>query len=122
MHRPCPQGASMLSRPLAILIMSQLLFTAGDLLARAHVKDNFTVANLLTGWFAAYLVLRTVAMFGQLYVLSIVEIGRTIALFGASSIVVSNVLGWMILREVLSPITYVGISLAVLAFLILSWQ
>jgi multidrug transporter EmrE-like cation transporter len=112
----------MLSRPLAILIISQLLFTAGDLLARAHVKANFTVANFLTGWFVAYLLLRTVAMFGQLYVLSTVDIGRTIALFGASSIVVSNLLGWMVLKEVLSPVTYVGISLAVLAFIVISWQ
>src|SRR6266508_2222469 len=112
----------MLSRPLAILIVSQLLFTAGDLLARTHVRGNFTAVNFLTVWFAAYLLLRTVAMFGQLYVLSTVEIGKTIALFGASSIVISNLLGWMVLREVLSPITYVGISLAVLAFLVISWK
>ena len=112
----------MLSKPVVIVIVSQLLFTAGDLLARGHVKDNFTVANFLTGWFAAYLLLRTVATFAQLYVLSTVEIGKTIALFGASSIVIANALGWLVLREVLSPITYVGISLAVLAFLVISWK
>jgi len=112
----------MLSKPVAVVIVSQLLFTAGDLLARGHVKDNFSVANFLTGWFAAYLLLRTVTTFAQLYVLSTVEIGKTIALFGASSIVIANVLGWLVLREVLSPITYVGISLAVLAFLVISWK
>lgn len=112
----------MLNRPLAILVVSQLLFTAGDLLARAHIKGNFTLANFLTGWFVTYLLVRTVAMFGQLYVLSTAEIGKTIALFGASSIVISNLLGWMVLREVLSPITYLGITLAVLAFIVISWQ
>jgi uncharacterized membrane protein len=112
----------MLSKPVAVVIVSQLLFTSGDLLARGNVRDNLTVANLLSGWFASYLLLRTVATFGQLYVLSTVEIGRTVALFGASSIVIANVLGWLVLREVLSPIAYVGISLAVLAFLVISWK
>lgn len=63
--------------------------------------------------------MRTVAMFGQLYVLSRVELGKTMALFGALSIVLSAGLGFLFLREVLSIQVYIGIVLAVTAFLVL---
>jgi hypothetical protein len=111
-----------MSLPLVVVIVSQLLFTAGDLLARAHIKGNFTIANLLTGWFVVYLLLRTAGTFGQLYVLSSVELGKTMALFGAASVMIANVLGWLVLQEVLPPITYVGIGLAVLALAIMGWR
>jgi len=108
--------------PLLIVIASQLLFTAGDLLARQHMRGNFALANFLTGWFLAYLVLRTAATFGQLYVLSTVDLGKTMALFGAASVMIANVLGWLVLQEVLPPISYVGIGLAVLALAVMGWR
>ena|SRR6266487_3871356 len=111
-----------MSLPLIAVIASQLLFTAGDLLARQHLRGDFTVANFLTGWFAAYLLLRTAGTFGQLYVLSAVQLGKTMALFAAASVVIANVLGWLVLQEVLPPITYVGIGLAVLAVVIMGWR
>jgi len=111
-----------MSLPLVVVIASQLLFTAGDLLARKHIKGDFTIANFLTGWFAAYLLLRTAATFGQLYVLSAVELGKTMALFAAASVMVANLLGWLVLQEVLPSITYVGIGLAVLAVAIMGWR
>jgi multidrug transporter EmrE-like cation transporter len=108
--------------PLLIVIVSQLLFTAGDLLARHHMRGNFAVANFLTVWFVAYLLLRTAATFGQLYVLSTVDLGKTMALFGAASVMIANVLGWLVLQEVLPPISYVGIALAVLALAVMGWR
>jgi len=101
--------------------MTQLLFTTGDLLARANMKrGGFALANFVTGWFLLYTLTRTIATFGQLYVLATVPIGRTMALFGATSITVVNLLGVLLLGEVLSAWSYVGVSLAVLSFVVMA--
>jgi uncharacterized membrane protein len=42
------------------------------------------------------------------------------ALFGAGSIVLANVLGVLLLGDVVSMRSYVGIALAVMAFLVMS--
>jgi multidrug transporter EmrE-like cation transporter len=59
-------------------------------------------------------------MFGQLYVLSAMQVGRTMALFSATSLVVVNVLGILLLGEVLSTQAYLAIALVVFAFILLS--
>ncbi|HEX8557108.1 MAG TPA: hypothetical protein VF668_03345 [Pyrinomonadaceae bacterium] len=64
--------------------------------------------------------LRTAATFGRLYVFTRAGLGRTMALFGATSVVLSNVLGLLAPGESPSAPAYVGVSLAVLAFLVLS--
>jgi hypothetical protein len=110
-----------LKSPLVLIVGTQALFTAGDLLARANMrKGGFTLANFVTVWFIAYFTLRTLAMFGQLYVLANVPIGKSMALFGATSIALVNVLGVLLLGEVLTASTYVGVSLAVLAFVVIA--
>lgn len=58
-------------------------------------------------------------MFGELYVFSRVDLGKTTALFGAASIVIANALGMLLLGEFLSPIGYVAILLAITAFVLL---
>jgi hypothetical protein len=83
-------------------------------------KQGFKLSTFLTGWFVIYFVIRTVAMFGQLYIFTTIELGKTMALFGAVSIILSNLLGLLILREVQSVGVYIGVSFAVLAFLILA--
>ena len=63
-----------------ILVGTQLLFTTSDLLARYFMpKYGFSLAAFLTGWFTAYFILRIVAMFGQLYVFTTIELGKTMA-------------------------------------------
>jgi multidrug transporter EmrE-like cation transporter len=110
-----------LKSPVFMIVGSQALFTAGDLLARANMrKGGFTLANFVTFWFVLYFTLRTVAMFGQLYVLSSVPIGKSMALFGATSIALVNVLGVLLLGEVLGARAYAGVSLAVLAFVVMA--
>lgn len=106
-----------------VLVGSQMLFTASDLTARAHMRGagSFSAANFLSLWFLAYMLLRTAATFGQLYVFSQAQMGRTMALFGATSIVLSNLLGLLVLGEALSAPAYAGVSLAVLAFLVLAF-
>ena len=107
--------------PVVMIVGSQALFTAGDLLARANMRrGGFALATFVTWWFVIYFTLRTVAMFGQLYVLANVPIGKSMALFGATSIALVNVLGVLLLGEVLGVRAYAGVSLAVLAFVVMA--
>lgn len=107
--------------PILIIVFTQLFFTTSDLLARYHMpKQGFAVSTFLSGWFLAYFVLRFSAMFGQLYVFTAIELGKTMALFGAASIIISNILGFLVLKEALSPGAYFGVSLAVIAFFVLA--
>jgi len=107
--------------PVFWFVVTQILFTSSDLIARTAMKiHGFKAASFFSLWFLAYWLLRQVAMFGQLYVFSSIDLGRSMALFGAASIVLSNVLGFLLLKETLSLPVYVGVSLAVLAFLALA--
>jgi len=107
--------------PVVVVILSQLLFTGGDLWARSVLtKHGFHISTFISVWFLGYIVLRTLATFGQLYVLSNVKLGQSMALFGAASIIIANALGFLVLKEVLSPVVYVGVSLAAAAFLFLA--
>ncbi len=107
--------------PLTVLVGAQLLFTTSDLLARYYMpKQGFSLPTFLSAWFVAYFLIRIVAMFGQLYVFTSIELGKSMALFGAVSIVLANVLGFLVLKEVLSPTAYIGVVIAVIAFLVLA--
>lgn len=107
--------------PIIIIIGTQLFFTASDLLARTYMpKHGFVFATFISGWFLAYFLIRTIAMFGQLYIFTTIELGKTVALFGAVSIMFANILGFLVLKEVLSPGAYIGVTLAVISFIVLS--
>jgi multidrug transporter EmrE-like cation transporter len=107
--------------PQLIIVATQLLFTTGDLIARAHMRHSpFAVSTFLSWWFLLYFAIRQVAMFGQLYVFSALQLGKTMALFSGTSIVLVNVLGVLLLGEVLSVSSYLAIGLVVLAFAVLS--
>lgn len=108
--------------PILIIIGSQLLFTTSDLLARHNMQNRgFKVATFLTWWFGVYIFIRTVATFGQLYIFTQMEVGKTMALFGATSLVLVNVLGFLILGEKLSLGVYIGVMLAVAAILVIGF-
>lgn len=109
--------------PVLILVASQLLYTTGDFMGRVYMgRYGFSAAAFLSWWFAVYFILRTIAMFGQLYVFTAMPLGKTMALFGAVSILLSNVLGLLLLKEVLSPTAYAGVTLAIVAFVILVFK
>ncbi len=113
--------AAFLKSPAFIIIGSQLLFSISDLMGRrAMSAHGFTLASFFTWWFLIYTVIRQIAVFGQLYIYSTMELGRTVALFGAGSIIVGNILGFMLLGEKLTVPVYVGVSLAICAFLALA--
>jgi len=107
--------------PWLIIVGTQLLFTTGDLIARANLRHGpFAISTFLSWWFLGYFLIRQVAMLGQLYVFSALQIGKTMALFSATSLVLVNVLGVFLLGEILSVQAYLAIGLVVLAFVLLS--
>jgi len=107
--------------PAVVIVSTQLIFSVGDLMARANMrKHGFTAAAFLNLSFLIYILSRQIATVGQMYVLASVPIGKTMALFGAGSIVLANVLGVLLLGDVVSVRSYAGIALAVLAFLVMS--
>jgi multidrug transporter EmrE-like cation transporter len=107
--------------PLIILLGTQLLYTTSDFMGRYYMKTHGFDAGMLTsGWFWGYQLIRQIAMFGQLYVFAHIPLGKTMALLGATSIILSNVLGFLFLREALSPIAYLGVALAVAAILVMA--
>ena len=111
----------LIKTPMVIVVGTQLLFTTGDVMARANMrKHGFTAAAFLNISFLVYIVSRQLATVGQLYVLANVPIGKTMALFGAASIILANVLGVLLLGDLLSLRSYAGIALAVLAFTVMS--
>jgi len=116
-------SGSWLKSPVTVVVGTQLLFTTGDLMARANMrKHGFTAAAFLNLSFLVYILSRQLATVGQLYVLATAPIGKTMALFGAASIVLANVLGVLLLGDFLSTRSYAGIGLAVLAFLVMSFS
>jgi drug/metabolite transporter superfamily protein YnfA len=107
--------------PLPLLIGTQLLFSCSDIMGSYFMStQGFTLANLLRPWFLVYFAIRTVATFGQLYIFATMNLGKTMALFGAVSIMISNAFSILVLGHMLSPLGYVGVSLAVLTFLVLA--
>lgn len=104
---------------LIIIIGSQLLFTTGDLVARYNMRANgFKLSTFIAWWFFVYIAVRCIATVGQLYVFSNMEAGRTMAMFGASSLLLVNALGFFLLGERLSLPIYLGIMLAIASILI----
>jgi multidrug transporter EmrE-like cation transporter len=107
--------------PILVLILTQILFTTSDLMGRYYMsRHGFTLRNFLSVWFVVYLLIRIPPTFGQLYVFTQSNLGKTMALFGAVSIVLSSLLAYLLFSEILTPPQYVGITLAILAFLTLT--
>jgi multidrug transporter EmrE-like cation transporter len=108
---------------LLVLIGSQTLFTTGDFLARMNMgKFGYHASTFFHPWFLAYFLIRQVAMFGQLYIFSQVPLGKTAAMFSGASLLISNVLSFLFLHEILSPIAYLGVALAITAVIVLAFR
>lgn len=85
-------------------------------------QSGFHISTFTSLWFVGYVTLRTLATFGQLYIFSNLEVGRTMALFSACSLVLVNIAGVFFLGEVLPIKAYIGIMLAITAILVLSFS
>jgi drug/metabolite transporter (DMT)-like permease len=112
-----------MSNVFLILVGTQLIYSISDFMGRYFMsKHGFHGVSFLMPWFLWYQLIRQVAMMGQLYIFAVIPLGKTMAMFGAASIVVSNVLGILFLKEVLSPVAYVGVMMAVVAVLIMAFR
>jgi len=108
--------------PILILIITQTLFTISDLIGRYFMsRYGFTVNNFISFWFLVYILIRILATFGQLYIFTQFGLGKTMSLFAAVSIALSTALAFLLFNEIVTPVQYVGITLAVLAFLTLAF-
>ncbi len=108
---------------LLVLVGTQLIYSISDFMGRFYMsKQGFHSGTFLSWWFLWYQLIRQVAMFGQLYIFANVSLGRSMAMLGATSIVISNALGFLFLKEVLSPVAYAGVTLAVIAVLIMAFR
>jgi len=123
-HAACAHGAAEIlaaMKPLLVVIASQMLFTAGDLLARLKMRQHgFGAEAFVSWWFAGYMLIRTVATLGQLWVLAKLVLGQALPLFAASSVVLSMRLSVTVLNEGLTAKTVVGGLLAVAALVALT--
>jgi hypothetical protein len=107
--------------PLLVVLTSQLLFTTGDLLARLKMRQHgFDTDAFLSWWFAGYMLIRTAATFGQLWVLAKLVLGQALPMFAASSVVLSMLLSVTVVNEGLTTKTVVGGLLAVAALVALT--
>lgn len=112
-----------MAHPLLVVLGTQVIYTISDFMGRYFMKKyGFNLAMVTSGWFWGYQAIRQVAMFGQLYVFANVPLGKAMALYGAASIILSNILGILFLKEVLSPLAYGGVALAVLAILVMAFR
>lgn len=106
-----------------ILIGSQCLFTLSDVMGRIYMaKYGFRLSGFISFWFLIYFIIRQAATFGQLYMFTNIPLGKTMAFFGAVSIVLSNLISFFYLGEKLSLISYLGVLLAILAFLLMAYR
>ena len=107
---------------LLVLLGSQLLFSCGDLLGRHYMqKLGFHFSTFISLWFVFYVLFRSAATLGQLYVFTNFQLGKTMALFSAVNLVLANLLGYLLLGEVLPPLAYVGIMMAIAAFFVVAY-
>jgi hypothetical protein len=112
-----------MAKPLFILVGTQCLFTLSDVMGRTYMaRHGFRWSTFISLWFLAYTLVRQLATFGQVYIFANIQLGKTMAMFGAVSIVLSNVVGLLYLGEKISPVSYFGIFLAILAFIVMGFK
>lgn len=112
-----------MSKALMVLLGTQLVYSLSDFMGRYYMaRHGFRLATFFTSWFLLYFIIRQVAMFGQLYIFAYIPLGKSMALLAATSIILSNMLGLLFLKEVLSLSGYIGVTLAVCAVLIMAWR
>jgi drug/metabolite transporter (DMT)-like permease len=109
--------------PLVLVVTIQILFSVSNVLARLQMRDQQWGKQLFTQpWIYLYFLMQFIGIILQLYVFTVFELGKTATLLSVIAIVTSVVLGWLVLDEKLSPMTYVAIVMAIIAFIILAYS
>ena len=108
---------------LGVVLVAQILFSVSDIMGRYFMKHKgFHVDSFVSVWFAMYLLIRTAATFGQLFALAHLELGRSQTLFGVTGLVFANLVGLFFFKEALNPLAYVGVVIAIFAFLLVGFS
>lgn len=103
------------------LLVSLSLTMLGDTILRTHFKmAEFDISRLLSWWLIAYGLIKMTTIAIWLFLLSKFALGRLAAIYGISSMLLTNVVGIVFLREILSVQQYVGLLLAVIALALLA--
>lgn len=103
------------------ILASQCIFLASDILGRHFMqKSGFHFSSFISLWFAIYVLIRMVATILELYVLTYTGIGKAFTLIAVTALVFTNIAGYLLFGEVYSFGVYVGISLAILAFVLIA--
>lgn len=106
-----------------ILLLAQGLFSMSDLLGRKGMAENgFTVTILTQSWFPLYLMIHLLAMVGQLYIFANFTLGKSMILFGAVSILLSNALGLIFLKEQITSSVIISTTLVIAAMVVLFYE
>jgi multidrug transporter EmrE-like cation transporter len=93
----------------------------GDVIAKYNLNiTGYKSVILISPWFFAYILTKVVATTAQFYVFSNFDLGKSMAIFGAISIILSNSIGFLLMSERLTVGGYVGVSMACMAFLVIA--
>ena len=112
-----------MANPVFILIGTQCLLTISDVIGRTYMaRYGFQWSSFFSFWFLGYTLVRQMATFGLLYIFANFSMGKTITMIGAASIVLSNLIGLLYLGEQISSLAYLGICLAILAFIVMGFR
>jgi multidrug transporter EmrE-like cation transporter len=99
-----------------LTISAQLFFSIGDMLKRlASAGKPFTLALLKDPTYVVGLLLPAAGFLLLLYVLTRLELSRTIPILSVSAIVLSAIFGAVFLRESLNAWNLLGLAIAILA-------
>lgn len=109
--------------PVIVAIMGQLVFSIADILGRANLRGKpFALETMEGKWLVPWLACHFFGMAVQVYLFTTVPLGRAIGLMALVSLVLSNLFGYMLLKEVLTPVQYLGLGFGVMALVCLSWN
>ena len=102
---------------------NSMSLTLSDVMGRTYMaRHGFKLSTFISLWFLVYMLIRQLATFGMVYVFANIQLGKTMAMFGAVSIVLSNIIGLFYLGEQISLLSYSGICLAILAFIVMAFK
>jgi len=101
---------------LILIVLAQVLYSAGDLARKAilHGRDfDWSLLQSLPMWLT--MVLSVAAFVIQLFVMKHYDLSRTITILASCAIVFSVALGVLFFKERFTLVNYLGVALAVVA-------
>lgn len=99
---------------------TQIIFSTSDLIARWHFgNQEFRLATFASGWVLVYFLIREVAGWLQIRVLSGNQLGISMAIFSGAGVIISNVFGWLLFGEVPGLRQLLALGLILMAYAVI---